>query len=144
MTKRADKGQELSRSELDLLKLFWRTGKLSAREVHERLESERGWAYTTTRTTLDRMAKKGLLSKIPFHGLFLYDAAVSKVGTLARLIKEFTHRVLELDSVPVASLLSQSEMLDDDELAELERLLAKNSLGENPVAERSNDTEQKP
>ena len=115
--------QELSRSELDLLKLFWRTGKLSAREAHDKLEAEKGWAYTTTRTTLDRMVKKGLLSKTPFHGLFLYDAAVGKVSTLARLIREFTSRVLELDSVPVASLLADSEMLDDAELVELERLL---------------------
>ena len=127
MSRKTKSDQELSRSELDLLKLFWGSGRLSAREVHELVEEERGWAYTTTRTNLERMAKKGLLTKGSFHGLYLYDAAVGKVSTLARLIKEFTHRVLELDSVPVASLMADSEMLDADELLQLERMLAEDA-----------------
>ena len=122
--------QELSRSELGLLKLFWRRGKLSARETHDAVESEMGWAYTTTRTMLDRMVKKGLLEREAFHGLYLYGAAVGKVATMARLVKEFTERVLELDSVPVATLFAQSEMLDDDELAELEEMLHESSSPE--------------
>ena len=115
--------QELSRSELQILKLFWRSGRLSAREAHQSMD-EMGWAYTTTRTILDRMVKKGLLQREAFHGLYLYEATVGKVVTMARLVKEFAERVLELDSVPVATLFNQSEVLDDSELAELEQMLA--------------------
>ncbi|MEM8930756.1 MAG: BlaI/MecI/CopY family transcriptional regulator [Acidobacteriota bacterium] len=126
---------ELSRAELGLLKSFWRAGRLSAREVHDSFGVEMGWAYTTTRTMLDRMVKKGLLEREAFHGLFLYAAAVGKVSTVARLVREFTERVLELDRVPVATLFADSEMLDADELAELERLLADD--GESPAESES-------
>lgn len=115
---------DLSRAELGILKLLWRSGRLSAREIHDALDQETGWAYTTTRTMLDRMVKKGLLERATFHGLYLYTASVGKVSTLARLVREFTERVLELDSVPVATLFAESEMLDEDEVAELERLLS--------------------
>lgn len=123
------KQQELSRAELEWLKLFWRSGRLSAREAHDRLASERGWAYTTTRTVLDRMVKKGLLERESFHGLYVYRAGVSKVSTMARLIREFAQRVLELDAAPVAGLMAESEMLDAEELAELQKLLEEDARG---------------
>lgn len=119
--------QDLSRSELGILKLFWRSGQLSAREAHDAVEGETGWAYTTTRTMLDRMVKKGLLKRDAFHRLYLYRAAVGKVATMARLVKEFTERVLELDEVPVATLFARSEMLNEDELDELEQMLQASS-----------------
>ncbi len=115
--------QDISKAELDLLKIFWRQGKLSAREVHDATEGRTGWAYTTTRTTLDRMVKKDLLHRKTFHGLYLYSAAVGKVATLARLAKEFAERVLELDSVPVATLFSHSDVLNEEELEQLEATL---------------------
>ena len=113
----------LSKTELGILKLLWRTERSSAREIHDALGNDMGWAYTTTRTMLDRMVKKGLLERGSFHGLYLYSAAVGKVTTVARLVREFTERVLELDSVPVATLFADSEVLDENELAELEQLL---------------------
>lgn len=115
---------DISRVELDLLKILWHRGKLSAREVHEAALDNTGWAYTTTRTTLDRMVKKGLLHRKSYHRLYLYSAAVGKVATMARLVKEFAERVLELDSLPVAALFSHSDVLNEQELAELEVALA--------------------
>jgi predicted transcriptional regulator len=48
-----------SDSELQLLKLFWRVGPMSAREVQDLAGPELGWAVSTTRTTLERMRAKG-------------------------------------------------------------------------------------
>ena len=138
--------QDISKAELDLLKLFWRRGKLSAREVHDATEVSTGWAYTTTRTTLDRMVKKGLLHRKTFHGLYLYAAAVGKVATLARLAKEFAERVLELDSVPIATLFSHSDVLNEEELEELEATLERAERAEQD-AERDgqeSDPDQEP
>lgn len=128
--------QDISKAELDLLKIFWRQGKLSAREVHDATEGRTGWAYTTTRTTLDRMVKKDLLHRKTFHRLYLYSAAVGKVATLARLAKEFAERVLELDSVPVATLFSHSDVLNEEELEQLEATLerAERTAGQEPEA----------
>ena len=54
---------DLTKPELAIMKLFWAAGPLSAREVHERRQSTTDWAYSTTRTTLDRMVKKRVLTK---------------------------------------------------------------------------------
>jgi len=115
---------ELSATELDVMKILWRQGKLSARELHDRLGPERSWAYSTTRTTLERMVEKGLLEKASFHGIYLYSPCLDKPAGLARLVRDFAERVLEIDTAPVVSLFARSEALSADEIRELERLLA--------------------
>jgi BlaI family transcriptional regulator, penicillinase repressor len=115
---------DLNDTELAVLKALWRERRLSARELHERLGAAQGWAASTTRTTLDRMAAKGLLRKQPFHGLNLYEPAVSRPAALARRVRDFAGRVLEIDWPPVVSLFAESEALSAEEVDELERLLA--------------------
>ncbi len=115
---------ELSATELDVMKILWREGKQSARELHDRLAPARNWAYSTTRTTLERMVEKGLLEKAAFHGINLYAPRLGKPAGLARLVRDFAERVLEMDAAPVVSLFARSEALSEEEVRELERLLA--------------------
>jgi len=107
-----------------LLKVLWRHGRLSAREVHEHVEPRRGWALSTTRTLLERMVRKGAVHREPFHGINLYAAAVSRPAGLAALVRDFAERVLEIDAAAVVPLLSRGADLSGEELAQLERLLA--------------------
>jgi predicted transcriptional regulator len=114
---------ELTKSELAVLKVLWSGGEASAREVHEGLAEGVDWAYSTTRTTLDRMAAKGLLAKRSFHGIYLYAARISKVAGLAGLVRDLAERVLEVDYAPVVSLFAESNQLTPEEVDELSRLL---------------------
>ncbi len=113
----------LTAAELEVMKVLWGAGKLSAREVHQRVAAGHGWAYSTTRTTIERMVKKGLLKKRAFHGLHLYRPAISRAAGLARRVREFARQVLETSHVPVVSLFAESGTLSEDEIAELESLL---------------------
>ena len=114
---------QLAPAELDLMKVLWANGSLSAREVHERLSQRTGWAYSTTRTVIERLVRKGLLRKQDSHGLHVYAPAVSRPTGLAQLVRDFAEQVLELRDVPVAALFSESDALTPDELAELRTLL---------------------
>jgi len=114
---------DLAGTELEVMKVLWKQGRLSAREVHERVEESLGWAYSTTRTTLERLAKKGAVRKRRFHGLTLYEAKISKARGLARRVLDFAERVLESEPTPVVSLFAHSEALSDEEVEELSRLL---------------------
>ncbi len=114
---------ELTRSELAVLKVLWKEGESSAREVHERLPTTLGWAYSTTRTTLDRMAAKGLLERRRFHGINVYRAAISKVAGLAGVVRDLAERVFESDYAPVVSLFAESNALTQEEVNALSRLL---------------------
>ncbi|MEO1150612.1 MAG: BlaI/MecI/CopY family transcriptional regulator [Pseudomonadota bacterium] len=112
-----------SPTELLVLRPLWRDGQLSAREVHEATARQTGWTYSTTRKTLDRMVAKDLLRVEPVHGMKTFIPTRKKVVTLAGLIRSFSRTVLGTDTpLPVATFVN-SPLINDSDLAELERLL---------------------
>lgn len=118
---------ELSKSELDIMKILWKKGKRSAREVHDQLCHTYNWAYSTTKTVMDRMVKKGYLQRQNFHGVFLYLPLISKPTGLAHFVRNFADEVLELDYGSVVSLFARSQTLTPEEIEELTRLLKESS-----------------
>ncbi|MGA7298194.1 MAG: BlaI/MecI/CopY family transcriptional regulator [Rhodanobacteraceae bacterium] len=114
---------EASGPELDVLKLLWRYQRLSAREIHDHLGPPRKWAYSTTRTVLERMVKKDLLRKRTLHGLNVYAPEAAKVPALASLVRDFTRRVLDIRPSAAIPMFAESDLLDEKELAELRQLL---------------------
>lgn len=121
---------QLTQAELQVIKVLWRRGRSSAREIHERVADELGWAYSTTRTTVERMVGKGLIAKESFHGLHLYEARISRAAGLARLVRDFAEHVLEAGHSPVVSLFADAGTLDDSEIAELRDLLDQHTRDE--------------
>ncbi|MGH1363877.1 MAG: BlaI/MecI/CopY family transcriptional regulator [Calditrichia bacterium] len=113
----------LSRAEYDILKVLWKQGRQSIREVHDRLSASTGWAYTTTKTMMDRMVGKSLLSRDNFHGVFLYEATINKPTGLVRFVEFFANRVLETDYAAVVSLFAKNESLSEEEIRELRGML---------------------
>jgi len=115
---------DLTKNELQLLNILWKSEDgFSIREVHEKIEHENNWAYSTTKTTMDRMVKKGLLERGSFHGVYLYQAAISKPAGLAKLVSYFMNDVLEMDSGALMSLFGRSKALSESEVDELESIL---------------------
>lgn len=115
---------DLTRNELQILNILWKSEEgFSIREVHRQIEEDNGWAYSTTKTTMDRMVKKELLKRADFHGVFLYQAAISKPAGLARLVSYFMNDVLEMDSGALMSLFGRSKALSESEIDELENIL---------------------
>lgn len=119
---------QLAPAELDVMKLLWSSGALAAREIHDRLAQKTGWAYSTTRTTVERLVKKGHVAKCDSHGLHVYEAAISRAEGMAALVHEFARNVLGLSQVPVAALFRESEALTPSELDELRAILAAPAL----------------
>ncbi len=117
---------DLSRAEYDILRTLWKQGKSSVREVHDQLQETLGWAYTTTKTMMDRMVEKGLLNRESFHGIFLYEPMISRPAGLARMVQFFADRVLEMDVGSVVSLFARSKAITPEEIEELTELLKQN------------------
>lgn len=118
---------ELSRAEYDILRVIWKEGRQTVREVHDKLQKTNGWAYTTTKTMMDRMVQKELLERTDFHGIFLYKALISRPAGLAKMVQFFAERVLETDAAQVVSMFASSQTLSPQEIKELEELLDENS-----------------
>lgn len=115
---------DLTKAEFDILRIIWKSGRLSVREVHDQIIESYKWVYSTTKTMMDRMVKKGLLHREEFHGVFLYRPLISRPKGFARLIQFFADRVLELDYGSVVALFANSNAMNPKEIQELERLLA--------------------
>jgi BlaI family penicillinase repressor len=110
-------------AELDLLKCFWRDGDLSSREVQVRIADGLGWTSSTTRTVLERMRAKGLLSRKEVHGVAVYSAIQPKVAVIGGLMKRLS-AILEIDGPLPAAAFSGSQLLDAEDIAALKAALA--------------------
>lgn len=110
-------------AELDLLKCFWRDGDLSSREVQVRIADGLGWTSSTTRTVLERMRAKGLLSRKEVHGVAVYSATQPKVAVIGGLMKRLS-AILEIDGPLPAAAFSGSQLLDAEDIAALKAALA--------------------
>ena len=115
--------QPPSDTELEVLKVFWRDGAASAREVQDALPSGLDWTASTTRTVLERMRAKGLLERRSVHGLAVYEAAQGKADVLGGVLRRVMRQVLEVEGPLPASAFAGSQILSAAELAELEALL---------------------
>jgi BlaI family transcriptional regulator, penicillinase repressor len=114
---------ELSKAEFDILRVLWKHGKLSVREAHDHVRQINGWALTTTRTVMDRMAKKGLLDKQDYHGIFLYTAMMTRPAGFAKMVRYFADHVLETDAASVVAMFSNTKTISPEEIEELKQLL---------------------
>lgn len=114
---------QLTASELKIMKILWDGGRRSAREVHQLLGKDLKWAYSTTRTVLERMVVKGLLGKEVSHGLQLYAPKISHVTGLAAVMREFAEQVLDHDYQAMMSFFAQRRRFTAAELQELAQLL---------------------
>ncbi len=121
--KNQDQLVDLSKAEYDILRILWKRQPLSVREVHDQLEPTYGWAYTTTKTMMDRMATKELLRRESFHGVFVYKPLITRPAGLARMVHFFADRVLEMDVGTVVSLFARSKALTPKEIEELTELI---------------------
>ena len=115
---------DLTKAEFDILRIIWKNQKLSVREVHDQVTATHAWAYSTTKTIMDRMVRKHLLAREKFHGVFIYRPLISRPTGFTRLVQFFADQVLELDYGEVVALFSKSKALDPEEIRELEKLLA--------------------
>ena len=115
---------DLTKAEFNILRIIWKNGKLSVREVHDQITAAHDWAYSTTKTMMDRMVRKQLLAREKFHGVFLYRPLISRPTGFTRIVQFFADHVLELDYGEVVALFSRSKVLKAEEVRELEKLLA--------------------
>jgi predicted transcriptional regulator len=113
-----------STPELCVLKALWRQAPLSAREIHEAVEDELGWSFSSTRKTVERMMEKRMVAQHVRHGVQVYEAVLDKVETLAAYAHDFGTRIMELDTPLPVNMFAGSKLVDASELAQLEQMLS--------------------
>ena len=109
--------------EREVLEILWAQGNLAVRDVQSRLRREA--AYTTVMTTLDRLYKKGVLSRVQSGRAFVYSAVFNREELQALIASRLLGQLLQGradTTMPVLSNLVDS-VASQDGGAELLRSL---------------------
>ena len=84
--------------------ILWQSDGFTVREVH--VKFERTLAYTTVMTTLDRLYKKGFVSRIRSGRAFVYRASRTRAETEAAVTSGMLHGLLSSGAaMPILSNL---------------------------------------
>ena len=75
--------------ELLCLNALWSLGQGSVKEVREMVAPSRPLAYTTVMTVLDRLARRGIVTRRKSGRAFLYDPAVTRDAMRRLALREF-------------------------------------------------------
>jgi BlaI family transcriptional regulator, penicillinase repressor len=111
--------------ELEALKVLWRQGKATVREIYDQINEGGGkLAYTTVLSLLQVMEQKGLAGHRKAGKAYLYFAKIERESTLRTLAAGFLHRVFDgaVDEYLVHAL--QPRRPSPEELERLERMIA--------------------
>jgi BlaI family penicillinase repressor len=115
----------LSDFELDVMTHFWNDRELSAPELFDRIGPERGVAYSTVKTIVDRLEQKGAIERIANRGrTIVYAPVVKRERVRKPLVKSFLRRLFGNDLRPLFAQLLQDEKLSGEELEYLRKLVA--------------------
>jgi predicted transcriptional regulator len=130
MTSRQIRPEDLGRQgslfelEAEIMEIVWSAGwpRISVADVHARLRSRRGLAYTTVMTTLSRLHDKGVLERERDGRRYLYVPRVDRETFLRSTAREVMARLVEASEHGAQMVLGEAVALADE--AALDRLEA--------------------
>jgi BlaI family transcriptional regulator, penicillinase repressor len=114
---------ELFESEWTILQKVWELEPCAAPTVQEALQTEKAWAYTTVKTMMDRMVKKGLLKTERIRNLYLYSSVVTQSQARKSEIARMLKRAFDGTFTPMMQFLIENEQLSEEEHRQLEHLI---------------------
>jgi len=121
--------QVLGELEAEVMNLLWQRPNQTVVEVEERLRRKRQIAHTTVLTTLDRMHRKGLLTREKQGKAFVYAPSYSREQFEQGLAQEVLGALLGGMSEPVLSTFIDLVSEDDTKLDLLEALIKEKRKG---------------
>lgn len=117
---------EMTEAEWTIMKVVWDHQPCAAGTVQEALAEEKGWAYSTVKTTMDRMVQKGLLKIQKIRNLQLFSSAVSKSSARKGEFRKMLSRAFDGALGPMMQYLVEHETLSDEDVRQLRQLVGKN------------------
>jgi BlaI family penicillinase repressor len=111
--------------ELEALKILWRRGRATVREIYGELMPRAGeLAYTTALSLLQTMEQKGLVGHESAGTAYTYYAKVRRDHVFRKLAGGFLDQVFDGAMGEYVARALQSRRLSLEELEELEEMIA--------------------
>lgn len=110
-------------AELSILRVLWRRGPSTVRQVHEELAQKGSTGYTTVLKLLQIMTEKGLVERDDSERAHVYAARRPEEQTLGQLVGDLLDRAFEGSASRLVLRALASRPASPEELAEIRRLL---------------------
>lgn len=116
--------ERISDAEHAIMEVLWAANTpLTAAEVVERIDPERGWSDRTVKTMLSRLLAKGVLAHEEDGRRYLYRPTVVREDYVAHESRRLVDRLFGGRAAPLVAHLAEREQLSDQDIAEIEALL---------------------
>jgi BlaI family penicillinase repressor len=110
--------------ELQILKVFWQTSPLLARDVQTALATDgRDLAKTSIITTLNTMVEKKYLARKKQGNMYLFTPKITESEVGDRVLGDVVDRVFDGSTSAVLLKLFDVKDIDGEELKELRRII---------------------
>lgn len=111
--------------ELAVLRYVAEHGPATVGEVAERFGEPQGLARSTILTVMERLRLKGYLTRRKVEGVYQYASPVPASELLRDVVGDFVQRTLSGSLSPFAAYLSEAEDVTDEELEQLQDVVAR-------------------
>ena len=114
---------ELTEAEWDIMKVVWEKEPCTAGTVQEIMAMSRDRAYSTVKTTMDRMVDKGFLQIERIRNLQLFKSCISEVDARRGEFRKMLKRAFDGALTPMMQFLIEHEGLSKEEASQLRKLV---------------------
>jgi BlaI family penicillinase repressor len=110
-------------AELAILRVLWRRGASTVKDVHEELARSSPTGYTTTLKQLQIMAEKGLVTRDESQRAHLYVPRCPEEQTQTQLVRDLLDRAFDGSAARLVQRALSSRPATPEELAEIRQWL---------------------
>lgn len=110
-------------AELAILRVLWRRGPSTVKQVHEELSRRSSSVYTTTLKILQIMTEKGLVTRDESQRAHLYTARLPEEETQSQIVGDLLDRVFEGSAGRLVMRALATRPASAGELEEIRNLL---------------------
>ena len=119
---------ELTQAEWDIMKVVWQKEPCAAGTVQESLARSKNWAYSTVKTTMDRMVEKGFLEIERIRNLQLFKSRISEIDARRGEFRKMLKRAFDGALTPMMQFLIEHEGLSKEEASQLRTMVERQNI----------------
>ncbi len=109
--------------ELEILKVLWRLGPATVRQIRDELAAVRDLAYTTVMTMMTIMDTKGYVKRVKDGRSFIYEATYQEQKASRNMLQDVVDRLFGGSTKAVMQHLLETSELDDEELNQIRQII---------------------
>lgn len=109
--------------ELAILRVLWRLGAGTVRQVHEGLQAERQQGYTTVLKTMQIMAEKGLLCRDESAKSHIYRPTEAPQETRRSMVRDLVDKAFEGSALQLLAHALHAKKPSASELDQIQALI---------------------